>query len=128
MASNKTKKKTTGEKYDYIRNLPPQFRNGGDFGGRRPRLTDEEKQIREQEKIAQKELNRIALQQRYDFAKIYDELSKSGDIKLMMLQLISRSVENGNPSVMKFIAEILGNMSDKKEKPQTFEIKIAREL
>ena len=116
----------------YIRNIPEKYRNGGDWGqgakGGRPKLTEEEKQKREQEKIVMDELQRIALQQKFDFAQIYDELSKSGDVKLMLLQMLSRSAENGNPNVIKFMAQILGNLEEKENKQLSFEIKIAREL
>ena len=116
------------EKYCYINNLPEKYRKGGYFGGGRPKLTEEEKVKRRQEKIAMDEIQRIALQQKYDFAQFYDELSRNGDVKQLMLQLISRSVENGNPNVIKFIAQILGNLNEKEDKPQTFEIRITREL
>ena len=126
-----TNKKDKSKNNDYIRNIPEKYRNGGYWGQQgagRPKLTEEEKQKREQEKIVMDELQRIALQQKFDFAQIYDELSKSGDVKLMLLQMLSRSAENGNPNVIKFMAQILGNLEEKENKQLSFEIKIAREL
>ena len=105
------------EKYNYINNLPEKYRKGGYFGGGRPKLTEEEKVKRRQEKIAMDEIQRIALQQKFDIAKIYDELSKSGNAKLLLLQMLSRSAENGNPNVMKFLAQVLGNLKEKDDKP-----------
>ena len=116
------------EKFNYINNLPEKYRKGGYFGGGRPKLTSEEKLKREQEKIVMDELQRISLQQKYDFAQIYDKLSKNGDIKILLIQMLYRSAESGNPNVIKLIAQLLGNLEEKENKSVSFEIKIAREL
>jgi hypothetical protein len=133
----KSKKKPTENKeqkpkYDYIRNLPEKYRKGGFFGQNvykgRPKLTEEEIQERKHLKAVEAELKRISAQQKYDIASIYDEISKSGGIKLMLMQMMERSAEVGNPNVLKFVAQILGNLEQTPVQPPEIKIVLHREL
>lgn len=123
----KAPKKKKSEKFKV--NLPQKWMtkgHGGTPGAGRPKKTEEQKQRERDQKQFEEALRGIKLQN----IAVFQELQKNKAYLDIFLRTLESGARNGNPSTLKFMNEIIGNVIEK-EKPREepkIEIKILHQF